>query len=477
MNSKYRRLINLGLVSLFSALSPQLTLAAATTGNVHEYHLDNGLKLIVKEDHRAPIVTSQVWYKVGSGYEHLGITGISHALEHMMFRGTPKYPQGQFSQIISEHGGEQNAFTSYDYTGYYQELAADKLPISFELEADRMQNLSIADADFAKEIQVVMEERRMRTEDNPQRLTFERLLATAFVTNPYHNPVVGWMNDLQTMTAADLRQWYKTWYAPNNAIVVVVGDVKPEAVYELAQKYFGPLKSSKIPVAKPQNPVEPLEERRVVVKAPGKLPWIMLAYNVPVVKTTKTAWEPYALDVLSGILSAGNSGRLDTQLVRAKQIATNAGASYNGFSRLDGLFTVEATPAQGHTTDQLKAALLDQLESVKKNLVTPEELQRIKAQVIAQKIYQKDSISAQAQEIGSLEAVGLSWKEGDAYVKNIEAVTAEQVRAVAQKYLVDNRLTVAEFQPQALSGDRTRSQSPQPTAKPMFKEEGPYGQS
>lgn len=441
----------MGLIgaTLFALLNMPATFAAADTNTTHEYKLENGLKLIVKEDHRAPVLITQVWYKVGSSYEHLGITGLSHALEHMMFRGTAKYPNSSFSQIISENGGEQNAFTSRDYTAYYQELSADKLPISFELEADRMRNLTISSADFAKEIQVVMEERRMRTEDNPQRLTFERLLANAFLTNPYRNPTIGWMNDLQSMTAEDLRAWYHTWYAPNNAIVVVVGDVHPEKVYQLAQQYFGSLKTSKIPVVKPQNPSEPLVERNLIVKAPGKLPWIMLAYNVPVVKTAKIMWEPYALDVLSGILSAGDSGRLDTQLVRAKQIATNASASYDAFSRLDNVLVLEATPAQNHTIAQLKTALLEQIQQLQDKPVTAAELQRVKAQVIAQKVYQKDSISSQAEEIGALESVGLPWRLGDEYVKNIEAVTAEQVKAVAQKYLTSGRLTIAEFQPTA----------------------------
>ncbi|HDJ86948.1 MAG TPA: insulinase family protein, partial [Chromatiales bacterium] len=214
---------------------------AVAAGPVHEYRLDNGLRVLVKEDHRAPVVVSQVWYKVGSGDEHGGITGISHALEHMMFQGTAKHPAGEFSRIVAANGGRENAFTGRDYTAYFQLLAKDRLPVSFELESDRMRNLSLKEADFRKEIQVVMEERRLRTDDNPQALTYERFNAAAFVSSPYHHPVIGWMDDLRNLKIGDLRAWYRRWYAPNNATLVVVGDVDPQAVLRLAERYFGPL--------------------------------------------------------------------------------------------------------------------------------------------------------------------------------------------------------------------------------------------
>ena len=224
-------------------------------GDVHEYHLKNGLTLLVKEDHRAPVVISEIWYKVGSSYEPNGTTGISHALEHMMFRGTGKFGPGVLEKIVSENGGEQNAFTDSDFTAYYQKFSVDKLAVSFELEADRMRNLLLRPQDFLKEIQVVMEERRMRVDDNPQEILLERLNAAAFVASPYHHPVIGWKNDLQNMTVEDLRKWYQTWYAPNNAILVVVGDVNPNLVYQLAQTYFSNLKPIILPKIKPKKEI------------------------------------------------------------------------------------------------------------------------------------------------------------------------------------------------------------------------------
>ena len=252
-------------------------------GKVQETVLDNGLKVIVKEDHRAPIVTSQVWYKVGSSYEHGGLTGISHVLEHMMFKGTEKYGSGEFSEIVSANGGDDNAFTGRDYTAYFQNLANDRLEVSFELESDRMRNLTLPANEFAKEVEVVKEERRLRTEDRPTSLTFERFKATAFEASPYRIPVIGWMDDLDAMTVEDLRAWYRKWYAPNNATLVVVGDVETQAVFDLAKKYFGPLQPESTEAPKPRG--EPRQDgtKRLVVKAPAREPYLVMGYKA-------TAW-------------------------------------------------------------------------------------------------------------------------------------------------------------------------------------------
>lgn len=414
---------------------------------VQEYQLNNGLKLIVKEDHRAPVVVSQVWYKVGSSYEPRGITGISHALEHMMFKGTKNRKTGVFSRIIAQHGGRENAFTSKDYTGYYEIMTADKLPLAFELEADRMHNLLLNEEEFKKEIQVVMEERRLRTEDNPQALTYERFAAAAHVSTGYHHPPIGWMHDLKNMTVEDLRKWYKSWYGPNNAIVVVVGDVKPENVYALAKKYFGPISKIEMPVIKPQKPVKQLGYKEQVVRVPAKLPWVIMGYSVPVLKTAKEKWKAYALDVLAAVLSGGDSARLPKNVVRGKQIASAASAGYDPFSRLPSLFVLYGTPAQGHSVHDVKKALLASINQFKLKLISEKELDRVKAQAIADKIYKKDSMTGQASDIGSLEAVGLSWRDDEAYLKHIEAVTPEQIRDVAREYLNENNLTVAILKP------------------------------
>jgi zinc protease len=420
----------------------------ASENGVHEYRLANGLKLIVKEDHRAPVVVSQVWYKAGSSYEHNGTTGVAHVLEHMMFKGTHKHGPNEFSRIISANGGRENAFTGQDYTAYFQQLEKSRLPISFELEADRMANLNLKAEDFAKEVQVVMEERRMRTEDKPRSLTYEHFAATAFTNSPYHHPIIGWMDDLQNMTVDDMRQWYADWYAPNNATLVVAGDVDPQAVFELAKQYYGPVKPRPVPTVKPQREFEQKGIRRLTVKAPAQVPYFIMGYKTPVVKTAEVDWEPYALDMLAGILDGGESARFARELVRGQQIASSVGAGYDLYSRLDDLLLFDGTPAKGHTVAELEQAIRDQIERLKTELVSQEELDRIKAQVVASKTYEKDSIFYQAMQIGTLETVGLDWRLMDQYVDRLRAVTPEQVQAVARKYLIDDYLTVAVLEPQ-----------------------------
>jgi zinc protease len=436
-----------GLLALLGGLFAAVTYAGQA---VHEYHLDNGLKLIVKEDHRAPVMVSQVWYKVGSSYEHDGITGLSHVLEHMMFKGTAAHPAGEFSQIISENGGQENAFTSRDYTAYFQTMETGRLPVSFELESDRMRNLSLPGDEFKKEVQVVMEERRMRTDDNPQSLTYEQFNATAYASSPYRIPTIGWMGDLKTMAVEDLRNWYRKWYAPNNAVLVVVGDVDPNDVFRLAKKYFGPLKPSDIAPLKPRLEIAQHGPKHIVVERPAKLPYLIMGYKAPVVLTAEHDWEPYALEVLASILDGGDSARLASQLVRGSAVAASASASYDAFDRKETLFLFSGTPANGHSVADLQNALLAQIKELQATPVSTEELERVKAQMRADKVFEQDSIFYQAMQIGMLETVGLSWKDADQYLPRIEAVSAEQVQAVAKKYLVEDQLTVAELSPQPI---------------------------
>lgn len=418
----------------------------------HEYTLKNGLKLIVRENHRSPIVISQVWYKVGSAYEPGGITGISHALEHMMFKGTSTTSGDQFNKIITENGGEFNASTSFDYTNYYEVLAADRLPISLKLEADRMQNLTLTDEDFAKEIQVVMEERRLRTDDNPMALTHERLLATAHIAPPYHHTPVGWMSDLQQMTAADLRSWYRTWYAPNNATVVVVGDVQPAHVYQLAERYFGNIPAKSIPSLKSQEEPPALGSRSVTVKRPAKLPYVILAYNVPSLATAKDKWEPYALNILAAALAGDDSARLPKNLIRNQQIATHASAQYEPLFRFNTLFLLSGIPAEHHTVKELKASFMKQLNELQTTPISADELAKIKTSLIASYTYAQDNLTAQANLLGNLDAIGLPWQLADQYIANIQAVTAQQVQQVAKRYLATNRLTTARLIPTEMKG-------------------------
>lgn len=418
---------------------------------VHETTLSNGMKVLVKEDHRAPVVVSQVWYKVGSSYEDNGITGVSHVLEHMMFKGTEKHGAGEFSRIIAENGGSENAFTGRDYTAYFQQLEKSRLPISFQLEADRMRNLTLPQEEFSKEVEVVMEERRLRTEDNPRALTVEQFYATAFVSSPYHNPIIGWMNDLKNLNVDDLKTWYGRWYAPNNATLVVVGDVEAQAVFELAEQYFGKLTPSEVRTLKPRPEIPQLGGRSITVKAPAKLPYMLMGYKVPVVNTATEEWEPYALEMLAGILSGSGSARFPRELVREKQIAAGVTAGYDLFARQEDLFVIDATPAEGHSIEELRSAIEEQIARIKAEVVSEEELARIKAQVVAHKVYEQDSVFYQAMQMGLLETVGLGWEKLDEYPDRIRAVTAEQVQAVARKYLVNDSLTVAILEPQSLT--------------------------
>jgi len=415
---------------------------------VKEYRLSNGLHILVKPDHRAPVVVSMVWYKVGSSYEPDGITGISHALEHMMFKGSKNYPAGKFDEIIAENGGQQNAFTSYDFTAYFEKMAANKLDISFKLEADRMHNLLLNADDFSKEKQVVEEERRLRIDDNPQALTMERFNAAAYISNPYHHPVIGWMGDINQLTIGDLRKWYYRWYAPNNAYLVVVGDVNPENVYKLAQKYFGNIPSQFTPETKEHAALKSLGERTLMVNVPAQIPLVLLGYNVPSYKTAKDKNDAYALEILSGILASDDTGRLGKNLVRGSQVAAQADASYELFSRLSTVFMLDGIPSQGHTADQVKEALLKQIALLKEKPVSAQELQRIKTQIIADHTYAQDSMMYQAIQLGSLASVGLPWQLTNDYVKQIEAITPEEIQKAAQKYFHNDSLTVAILRPQ-----------------------------
>ena len=423
----------------------------AMSAEVQEFKLDNGLKIVVQEDHRAPVVVSEVWYRAGSLDEVNGKTGVAHVLEHMMFKGTKTVPAGQFSRLIAAAGGKENAFTAQDQTTYYQQLEKSNLPLSIKLEADRMANLNLTDEEFAKEIKVVMEERRWRTEDKPQSKVNEQFNSTIYHVHPYGRPVVGWMNDLENMTAADAREWYKTWYAPNNATLVVVGDVNAQDVLKLAKQYFGPLKSHVLPTRKPQ--VEPAQtgERRVVVKAQAKLPYVLMGFHVPTLQDADKDLEPYALEILAGVLNGNDSARLNQNLVRQSQIAIDVDAGYDMVQRgRQSIFVLDGTPSEGKSVAELEAAILNEIDKIKTGGVTEEELRRVKAQVIAADVYQRDSMFYQAMQIGNLETAGFSWRILKDYPAKLQAVTAEQVQAVAKKYFNKDNLTVATLDPQPI---------------------------
>jgi zinc protease len=431
--------------------------AADVAAKIQQHKLANGLRVIVKEDHRAPVVVSMVWYKVGSIDEVNGTTGISHALEHMMFKGTKQVPAGEFSRLVAAAGGRENAFTDQDFTSFHQQLQKSQLPLAFRLEADRMQNLTLLQKEYAKEIRVVMEERRMRTDDQPEAQVQEQLMAAAFTSSPYRVPVIGWMNDIQNMTVADVRNWYQRWYAPNNAIIVVVGDVKAPEVFALAEKYFGAIKSKALPQRKPQEEPPQTGIRRVMVKAPAELPYLAMAWRAPLLQDPEKDWEPYALEVLSQILNGNEAARLNSSLVRNERIATAVDTSYEDTQRGPALFIISGNPAPGKTVDDLEQGVRRELEKIVNSGVSEEELKRVKAQVIASQVYQRDSTFFQALQIGSLESVGYPAATIDVMLQKLQQVTAAQVQEVAKKYFNDDSLTVATLDPQPLNGRRPPS--------------------
>jgi len=404
--------------------------------NVNEYKLDNGLKILIVEDHKAPTATFQIWYKVGSRNEGIGKTGLSHLLEHMMFKGTSKYGPKTFSQTIQRAGGTDNAFTSREYTGYFELLASDRIELPIELEADRMQNLILTPQAVLSERDVVMEERRLRYEDDPQNMVFEEVMATAFKNHPYRWPVIGWMSDLKTLNPEDLIKHYKTYYTPDNAVVIVVGDVKSEEILSRIKTAFGSLPSG--PPIKNTDPEEDEQRggKRIYVKKEAELPYILSAYKVPNINHE----DSFALEVLGNILSEGKSSRLYNSLVYEKQIAVSAWASYDGLHNDPFLFFAGATASHGKTVEDVENALINEIEKIKKEPPSEQEVRKAKNQIEASFIMEQDSIYMQARTIGTYEMVG-GWRLLEKYLDGIRKVSPEDVRRVAAKYLITERRT------------------------------------
>ncbi|MCM0045213.1 MAG: insulinase family protein [Burkholderiaceae bacterium] len=427
----------------------------------HEFRLANGLKLIVREDRRAPTVVNMVWYRAGSIDEHSGVTGVAHVLEHMMFKGTKQLKPGEFSAKVAALGGRDNAFTSRDYTGYHQQVEKSRLEQVMALEAERMQNLNLDPAEFAKEIRVVMEERRLRTDDKPLSLLYEALNATAYVASPQRNPVVGWMNDLQNMTAADAQAWYDRWYAPNNATIVIAGDVDAKQVLKLAEKHFGKIPPKTLPKTKPQEEPPQRGIKRVTVRAPAENPYLLMGWKVPKLQDVEKDVDPFALEVLAAVLDGYDNARLPARLVRTERLANSVDAGYDGIARGPVMFMLSGEPTKDTGIEALEAALRAEIERIAKDGVSADELRRVKAQLIASQVYKRDSVYGQAMEIGAMEMAGISHKLIDRIIERLSAVTPAQVQAVAQKYFSDEQLTVATLSPLPLTA-QAESQPSEP---------------
>ena len=442
----------LAALALALALAVALPAQAAPDAPVQQYTLDNGLTLIVKPDRRAPTAVQMLWVRVGSMDEVSGTTGVAHMQEHLMFKGTDTLAPGEFSRRVAALGGRENAFTTRDYTGYYQQVPVGALAEVMALEADRFAHNQYSDAEFAKELEVVKEERRMRTDDNPRARLFEQQMATTFMVSPYRRPVVGWMGDLDALTADDARAFYQRWYVPANAAVVVVGDVDPAAVLAQARKTWGAIHARAVPARKPQpEPPQP-GERRIEVKAPAEQAVVSLAFKVPRLEGLAPSPgndDALALTVLAAVLDGYSGARLDRNLTQGPdRVADSAGASNGLIGRGPQLFTLSGVPAQGKTAAQLEAALRAQVARVAQDGVSEAELNRVKTQWMASEIYKRDSVMGQAQELGSLWIQGLPLDADERLIERLRPITSAQVQAVAQKYFGDDQLTVATLVPQ-----------------------------
>ena len=405
--------------------------------------LDNGLTVVILEDHRAPAVSMQVWYKVGSRNEQLGVTGISHLLEHLMFRGTPKYGQGEFSRFVQERGGSHNAFTGEDTTVYFENTAAPHLELLLDLEADRMANLILDETGFAAEKKIVMEERRMRTVDEPAAELMEQVSAAAYTAHPYGWPVVGWMHDLEVITLEDVKQYHQVMYAPDNALLVIAGDVTPDTLLPKVKAFFGGIPSSTPP---PQvRAVEPPQhgERRVTLKRPASLPVYVASYHVPNLENDNS----FALSLLAVILGGSRSARLQRSLVEEKALVLSADADYDRTSRDPGLFSLSMRVAPGKRWQDAEAALYQEVEKLKKQPVTEKELERAKNLVESTLIYGQDSLFYRALQLGEYASLG-DWSLILKVVPGIRAITAADLQRMAQTYLTEDNRTVGLLIPE-----------------------------
>ena len=415
--------------------------------DVAEYTLKNGLKVLILEDHKAPTATFQIWYRVGSRDENIGKTGLSHLLEHMMFKGTEKHGPKTFSRAIQRAGGTDNAFTSKEYTGYFELLASDRIGLPIELEADRMRNLILAKDAVLSERDVVMEERRLRYEDDPQSMVYEEVIATAFQNHSYRWPVIGWMSDLKDLKPGDLMNHYQTYYAPNNAVIIVVGDVQKGDIVSKITAAFGDIPEGP-EIQRPKIEEGPQRgEKRLFVKKEAELPFIVSAYKVPDIKHE----DGFALDVLGSILSDGKSSRLYQKLVYQQQIALSAWAGYEGLYKDPFLFLTGATAASGKNIEEVEKAINDEIEKIKKAPPSEIEVQKAKNQIEASFIMGQDSIYMQAKMIGTFEMIG-GWRLWDRYLVGVRKVSPEDVRRVAEKYLIPDKRTTGILLP--LKGDK-----------------------
>jgi len=441
-----------GWVVIHFIIISLVTLPASQAGlaeGVFEIVLPNALKVILLENHKAPLITFQVWYRVGSRNEEWGKTGLSHMLEHMMFKGTQKVRPEEFSRIIQENGGNDNAFTSRDFTAYFENLSADRVRVSLDLESDRMQNLILKEEDFRTERMVVMEERRLRSEDNPQAYLMEQVEATAFQISPYHWPTVGWMEDIARFNLEDLKHYYQTYYNPANAFLVVVGDFQKKDLFPLIEKAFGSIPKGIPPDQEKDRDPQQAGERSVFAKKEAQLPFLVVGYHVPNLREA----DSYVLEVIAAILSTGKSSRLYQSLVHDQRLVLSADADHSLLSRDPSLFYLSAEILEGKKVAVVEKALDQEIERLKREPVGSRELEKAKNQLESSFIYGQDSLFFQAMLLAQHE-IALSWRAIDDYLPSIRQVTPEDIQRVARRYLIPDNRTVGVLAPLPLEKEK-----------------------
>ena len=405
------------------------------------FTLPNGLQVVVIQDHRTPVVTQMIWYKVGSSDETPGKSGLAHFLEHLMFKGTAKHPAGEFSQTVLKVGGNENAFTSNDYTGYFQRIPREKLPLMMEFEADRMTGLILKDENVLPERDVVLEEYNMRVANNPEARLNEQIMAALYLNNPYHRPVIGWHHEIEKLNREDALAFYHRFYAPNNAILVIAGDTDVNEVRPLVEKNFGAIPSQPDIPAKRIRPQEPeqVAPRTVTLADPHVEQPAMKRYYLVPSATTAAAGESPALDVLSQLMGGGSNSYLYRALVVDKPLAVAASAAYQGTALDPSQFSIAVTPKQGVEFAQIEDAIDKVIADLAQNTAKAEDLERVKTQLIAEAIYAQDNQATLARWYGGALTTGLSIDDIRSWPDRIRAVTADQVRDVAQKWLDKKR--------------------------------------
>ncbi len=416
--------------------------ATVFTSEVEEYKLKNGLKVIIMEEHKAPVATFQVWYRVGAKDEPAGKSGISHLLEHMMFKGTEKYGPSVLSKIVQKNGGTDNAYTTKDHTVYFELLSSDRITIALDLEADRMQNLTLDNNEVISERNVVMEERRLRYEDDPQSSLFEEVVAAAFKVHPYQRPIVGWMSDIRSIKRVDLYNYYRNNYSPNNAVIVMVGDVNADQIIKDVRDSFEGIPP--FPSLKTGNSSEPEQkgERRIFLKREAELPFIITAYHTP----SFPHEDSFALEVLGYILSGGKSSRLYQSLVYGQKIALSAAADYSVLNKDPYLFFLYATASPGKDIKDVETSLYEEVEKIKKVSPSEKEVQKAKNQIESSFIMGQDSIFLQAMKYGKFEMMG-DWRDIDQYLEGIRKIQPDDLMNVAKKYFTEENRTVGILVP------------------------------